>query len=146
MLCIIAGIAIPGLIQSQELQTVRQAIKSEGPIVVDKLAWMYPSANKPAAAAITITNNSNKTIKSTKFLVIARDKKGMILQSDGSTLKKLICTDTIEATETRKIYFEKAYNNQHIAELELKELIVEYVNGALERIKQKAPKNKNSSR
>jgi hypothetical protein len=146
MFCTIAGIAIPGLIQSQELQTVRQAIKSEGGIIIDKLTWMYPSANQPAAAKIKITNNSDKTIKSTKFLVIARDKKGVLLQSDGSTLKKLISTDTIETAEAREIYFEKAYNNQHIAELELKELTVEYANGALEIIKPKAAQNKSSSR
>jgi hypothetical protein len=126
---------VPVLAQNQKLNTIPQTIKSKGLVVVDKLAWVYPSANQPAAARIKITNNSGKTIKSTKFLVIARDKKGVLLQSDGSTMKKLINTDTIKDSESREIYFEKAYNNPHIAELELKELTVEYTNGALEIIK-----------
>lgn len=127
MLCSVIGIAIPVLAQ--------KTFNPNGPVVVDKLAWAYPSVNQPATAKIKITNNSRKTIKSTKFLVIARDKKGVLLQSDGSTIKKLINTDTIKASESKEIYFEKAYNNQHIAELELKELTVEYTNGALEIIK-----------
>jgi archaellum component FlaG (FlaF/FlaG flagellin family) len=132
VLCI-AGIVMPVLAQNQN--TLPQTIKSRGTVVVDNLAWVYPSVNRPADVRMKVTNNTAKTIKSTKFLVIAKDKKGVLLQSDGSTIKKLINTDTIKASESREIYFEKAYNNTHIAELELKELTVEYTNGALEIIK-----------
>lgn len=135
MLYTVIGITIPALAQNGKFHPVHQTVKSQGPVVLDKLAWAYPSANQPAAVRIKITNNSGKTIKSTKFLVIARDKKGVLLQSDGSTIQKLINTDTIKASESREIYFEKAYNNPHIAEMELKGLTVEYTNGALEIIK-----------
>lgn len=135
ILCSTVGIVLPVLAQNQKLHTIPQTIKSKGSIVIDNLAWVYPSAGQPAAVKIKITNNSGKTIKSIKFLVIAKDKKGVLLQSDGSTIKKLINMDGIKASESKEIYFEKAYNNPHITELELKGLTVEYTNGALEIIK-----------
>ena len=105
-------------------------------IMVGNLSWAYPESRepKPANASVSITNRSGMPIKSVKLLVVAKDKKGTILQSQGTTIKQLIANDTIRSGSTRHLFFGKAYDNPNINTLELKETIVEFFNGSLEKI------------
>ncbi len=84
--------------------------------------------------SMSVTNNSNKPIKSIKLLVIAKNKKGTMLQSQGTTIRQLTASDTIKAGETKSLSFVKGYDNPDVNDMELKEAIIEFFNGSLERI------------
>jgi hypothetical protein len=110
--------------------------QSSSEIIVGDLSWAYPESRepKPANASVSIINRSSKPIKSVKLLVVAKDKRGTILQSQGTTIKQLIANDTIRSGSTRHLFFSRAYDNPNINTLEVKETIVEFFNGSLEKI------------
>ena len=84
--------------------------------------------------SMSVTNNGDKPIKSIKLLVTAKNKKGVMLQSQGTTIRQLVASDTINAGETKRLSFIKGYDNPDVNDMELKEAIIEFFNGSLERI------------
>lgn len=129
--CLLSGLAFSWSAQGQQvLPELMQ--KQQAKVSVSNLNWGYTTPGKPAEVNISITNNSGKTIRSVKILVLTKDKKGIILQNFGSTLRPLISRDTIASGQTRQLHFKNAFDHAGIAEAELKQATIEYENGALE--------------
>jgi hypothetical protein len=101
-------------------------------VSMSQLSWSYTKPGKPAEVNIFISNHSDKMIRSVKIFVLTKDKKGIILQNFGSTLRPLVSRDTVGVGQAKQLHFKNAFDNTRIAETELKQAIIEYENGALE--------------
>ena len=132
-LCLVVwGYLVPGLVYSQ---TVKAGTYPKGneTVGIEQFEWVAADLKSPVAIRFTIRNKAkNKNIKSVQFALVASDAQGIILQQDGTTLRKLSKLATIEPEQAETFYFEKAFTVTPIADISLKQVIVEYSNGSLE--------------
>jgi hypothetical protein len=121
-------------------QTVRAETYPQGneAVSIEKFEWVAATGGKPPIAARFLIRNKakNKNITSVQFTIVASDSKGVILQQDGTTLRKLTQKAMIETDQTGTFYFEKALDIPSVASIVLKQVIVEYTNGSLEILSQ----------
>ncbi len=121
-------------------QTVRGSAYPKGneAVSIEKFEWLAAADEKPPIAARFVIRNKakDKNIISVQFTVVASDKKKVTLQQNGVTLRKLIQKTTIEPDQTGTFYFEKAFTIPQVANIILKEIIIEYSNGSLEILNQ----------
>lgn len=112
---------------------VEGALPANESVAIESIRWQYidKDSNK-ASAEITITNSSDKKIKSVVFNVVASDKDGFVLESEGFSIRKLVAKETVEPASSKTFSFEKAFLNEKIAKLELNSAIVEYENGSID--------------
>jgi len=106
-------------------------------ITINQLEWHYPqdSIQNNTAAAVTfeVTNHARgKSIRSVRFRMMAFDKRKVVLQSDGATLKQLVHTGAIQPEETKTIQFEEAFRNPSVDSIAVVGATVEFMNGSLE--------------
>lgn len=101
-------------------------------ISVDKFDWELNKEKDQANANLTITNNATLDIRSVSISLTAQDKNGVMLQSETQTLKKNTSNSIIPVKEQKIIEFKNAFNNPSIYNMILKQVTIEYINGAIE--------------
>ena len=102
-------------------------------IRIDHVQWWYGANNSNAAAAeITVSNQTDKQIKRIDFNVVATDSSGLVLESEGFAIKKLVVTDTMAPHSRKTFNFDQAFVNPNVADLDVNNAIVEYDNGSIE--------------
>ena len=132
-LCLVAwGYFIPYETYGQTVKEGKYPRGNEA-VSIEKFEWVAIDEKPPVAARFTIRNKAkSKSIKSVQFTLVASDAQGIILQQNGATLRKLTQLTTIGPGGTGTCYFEKAFNIALIADILLKQVVVEYSNGSLE--------------
>jgi hypothetical protein len=116
-------------------QTIREGIYPKGndAVSIEKFEWTAGTEKSPVTARFIIKNTAkNRTIRSVQFTLLATDAQGIILQQNGTTLRRLNQLTKIEPGGTGTCYFEKAFTIAAVADILLKQVIVEYNNGSLE--------------
>lgn len=106
---------------------------------IDQVKWWYaqPNHSNAAAAEITISNHSDKQIKRIDFNIVATDSAGLVLESEGFAIKKLVATDSVAPHTSRTFNFDKAFFNENVSTLEVNDAIVEYDNGSIDVLRKK---------
>lgn len=101
---------------------------------VDRVQWWYEANNNSnaATAEITVSNQTDKQIKRIDFNVVATDSSGLVLESEGFAIKKLVVTDTMAPHSRKTFNFDQAFVNRNVADLDVNNAIVEYDNGSIE--------------
>jgi hypothetical protein len=119
--------------QMTSTHLVEDELPANESVKIERMQWHYARKDdKNASAAITVFNYSDKKIKRINFSVIATDKSGLVLESEGFSIKRLVATDTVDPNTSKTFTFQKAFQNDQIARLEVSNAIVEYENGSID--------------
>lgn len=105
-------------------------------VTIGRVEWQYPDADRHQQA-ITLTvilknTTREKIIKSVWLVITAQNKKGIMLQHQGVTLRKLVRNVEIAPGESATLTFDEAFKGEAIYRVALKEATVEFENGSLE--------------
>jgi hypothetical protein len=101
-------------------------------ISVDKFDWELNKETNQADANISVTNHATLDIRSVSISLTAQDKNGVMLQSETQTLKKSTSNSIIPVKEQKSITFKNVFHNPSIYNMILKQVTIEYINGAIE--------------
>ena len=137
ILCLVVwGTLFSACVHSQTIKSGKPPTGNRA-VSVEKFEWMGLDKSKaPVAARFILKNKTeDKTIRAVQFTLVAFDDKGVTLQSNGATLRKLSSATTIDPEDSATIYFDKAFNIDRVANVELKQVVVEFSNGSLEILK-----------
>lgn len=112
---------------------VEDALPANESVKIERLEWKYSAKeDQHPSAAITVTNLSDKKITRIDFSVIANDSAGVALESDGIAIKRLVSTTVVEPYSSKTINIDKAFLNNRVATMTLRNAIVEYENGSID--------------
>lgn len=129
-----SGCSFAQTMAQNELSDASDNYSLNDSVRIDQVKWWYatPNSSNAAAAAITVSNHSDKQIKRINFNIVATDSAGLVLESEGFAIKKLVATDAVNPHSSRTFNFDKAFLNENVAELEVSDAIVEYDNGSID--------------
>lgn len=105
-------------------------------IAVNSFNWNFDTTANSAAATVDINNKGEVEILSVSIALVAKNKQGIMLQSGQMrTIKTGTKEVHIPSKATSRVIFEKAFNNQQIDTIILKQVTVQFANGSVEILK-----------
>lgn len=115
------------------MHIVEDALPANESVKIEKMEWKYKAKeDQYPSATITITNLSDKKIKRIDFSVIANDSLGVALVSDGIAIKRLVSGTVVEPYSSKTVTFDKAFLNNRVATMTLRNATIEYENGSID--------------
>lgn len=122
---------------SQDLRSGK-LLQDNKEISVEGFEWMLATENDTPRVDVrfTLRNKTSRPIHTAWFSVTAQNSNGVMIEDEGSVLKKLSVRETIPANDVRALYFQRAYTLAPVANMQLKEVYVEFANGSVSLLKE----------